>query len=55
MTGYGKLQALLDDPYIQDISVEGLGRVWIKYSLIEIFKPEQDFVLTNIYLSSMMK
>lgn len=50
--GYGKLQVLLDDPYIQDICIEGAGRIWIRHSLIELLKPEQDFTPTNIYLSS---
>lgn len=52
ITGYGKLQVLLDDPYIQDISVEGPGRVWVRHSLVEMLKPEQDFVPTNIQLGS---
>ncbi|MEM4430560.1 MAG: type II/IV secretion system ATPase subunit [Thermofilaceae archaeon] len=52
MLGYGKIQVLLDDPYIQDVSIEGPGRVWIRHSLVEMLKPEQDFVPTNIYLSS---
>ncbi|MEM4601523.1 MAG: type II/IV secretion system ATPase subunit [Desulfurococcaceae archaeon] len=52
LTGYGKLQVLLDDPYIQDISAEGPGRIWIRHSLVEALKPEQDFLPTNIYLSS---
>lgn len=52
MLGYGKIQVLLDDPYIQDISIEGAGRVWIRHSLVEMLKPEQDFAPTNIYLSS---
>jgi len=52
MLGYGKIQVLLDDPYIQDISIEGPGKVWIRHSLVEMLKPEQDFAPTNIYLSS---
>ncbi len=49
---YGKLQVLLDDPYIQDICVEGAGRVWVRHSLVEQLKPDQDFAPTNIALSS---
>lgn len=50
--GYGKLQVLLDDPYIQDICIEGTGRVWVRHSLVELLKPEQDFMPTNVSLSS---
>jgi len=50
ITGYGKLQVLLDDPYITDISVEGAGRVWVR--LVDLIRPEQDFVPTNIAFAS---
>ncbi|MEM1643664.1 MAG: type II/IV secretion system ATPase subunit [Desulfurococcaceae archaeon] len=49
---YGKLQVLLDDPYIQDVCIEGAGRIWVRHSLVELLKPEQDFAPTNIALSS---
>jgi flagellar protein FlaI len=52
ITGYGKLQVLLDDPYITDISVEGPGRVWIRHTIIDFERPEQDFVPTNIVFNS---
>ena len=52
VTGYGKLQVLLDDPYITDISVEGPGRVWVRHSIVDFERPEQDFIPTNIVFSS---
>jgi type IV secretory pathway ATPase VirB11/archaellum biosynthesis ATPase len=52
ITGYGKLQVLLDDPYITDISVEGSGRVWIRHILVDLIRPEQDFAPTNIVFAS---
>jgi flagellar protein FlaI len=52
ITGYGKLQVLLDDPYITDISVEGAGRVWVRHALVDLIRPEQDFVPTNIVFAS---
>ena len=52
ITGYGKLQVLLDDPYITDISIEGAGRVWVRHSLVDLIRPEQDFLPTNIYFAS---
>jgi len=52
ITGYGKLQVLLDDPYITDISIEGAGRVWVRHSLVDLIRPEQDFVPTNIIYTS---
>ncbi|MGC8678995.1 MAG: type II/IV secretion system ATPase subunit [Fervidicoccaceae archaeon] len=50
--GYGKLQAILDDPYILDLSVEGPGQIWVRHSLVEMLRPEQDFVPTNIIFNS---
>ena len=49
--GYGKLQVLIDDPNVIDISVEGKGNVWVRHSFIEEMRPEQDFAPTNIYIN----
>jgi len=50
--GYGKVQVLLDDPFITDISIEGAGSVWIRHSIVESNRPQQDFVRTNISFES---
>jgi Flp pilus assembly CpaF family ATPase len=52
ITGYGKLQVLPYIPYITDISVEGAGRVWVRHALVDLIRPEQDFVPTNIVFTS---
>ena len=52
ITGYGKLQVLLDDPYITEISVEEPGRVWIRHTIVDFERPEQDFIPTNIVFNS---
>ena len=52
VTGYGKLQIFLDDPYITDISIVGPGHVWVKHSWVEQKIPEVDFIRTNIVLES---
>ncbi|MEM3285128.1 MAG: type II/IV secretion system ATPase subunit [Fervidicoccaceae archaeon] len=49
---YGKIQALLGDAHIQDISIEGADRVWIRHSLIEKMDEDQDFIPTNIFFQS---
>ena len=53
LVGYRKLQVLLDDPYVEDISVSGPGYVWVKHSWVEQALPEIDFIRTNIYLGSL--
>ena len=53
LTGYGKLQLLLDDPYVTDVSVEGPGPVWVRHKLVEDLNPRLDFIRTNIYLSTL--
>ena len=53
LVGYRELQVLLDDPYVEDISVSGPGYVWVKHFWVEQSFPEVDFVRTNIYLGSL--
>lgn len=52
LTGYKKLQVLLDDPHIIDVSVEGSGFAWVRHKLVEVIAPQADFIQTNIFLSS---
>mgnify|MGYP001772579241 CR=1 FL=1 len=52
LTGYKKLQVLLDDPYVIDVSIEGPGPVWVRHKLIEEIDPRVDFIRTNIFLMS---
>lgn len=49
---YRRLQVLLEDPYITDISVAGPGSVWVKHSWVEENIPSQDFIRTNVVLNS---
>lgn len=51
--GYKKLQILLEDPYIEDISVSGVGPVWIRHSYISSLDPRVDLVKTNIRIESL--
>ena len=53
LTGYRKLQLLLDDPYVTDVSVEGPGPVWVRHKLVESLNPRLDFIQTNIRLNTL--
>ncbi|MEM0348495.1 MAG: type II/IV secretion system ATPase subunit [Zestosphaera sp.] len=53
LTGYKKLQVLLDDPHVIDVSVEGPGPVWVRHKLVETLEPQADFIQTNIFLTSL--
>jgi len=53
LVGYRKLQVLLDDPYVEDISVTGPGYVWVKHAWVEQARPDADFIRTNIALSTL--
>jgi len=48
--GYKKLQVLIDDPYVEDVSISGPGYVWIRHSYIYSMDPNIDLVKTNIYI-----
>lgn len=50
--GYKKLTVLLEDPYVEDISVSGPGYVWVRHSYINSIDPKTDLVRTNVYLGS---
>lgn len=52
LTSYKKLQVLLDDPHVIDVSVEGPGPVWVRHKLVETLDPQVDFIQTNIFLTS---
>ncbi len=47
---YRKLQVLLDDPYVEDISVVGPGPVWVRHSVVVSKDPKADFIPTNIVI-----
>ena len=53
LVGYRKLQVLLDDPYVEDVSVTGPGYVWVKHAWVEQVRPDADFIRTNIALSTL--
>ncbi|MDT7887369.1 MAG: type II/IV secretion system ATPase subunit [Desulfurococcales archaeon] len=48
---YGKIQVLLDDPYVEDISIGGPGPVWIRHKSVVEINPHIDMIRTNIVLS----
>ncbi|PUA33235.1 MAG: hypothetical protein B7O98_02025 [Zestosphaera tikiterensis] len=50
---YKKLQVLIDDPYIEDISISGPGFVWVRHSLIVKSDPDVDYIKTNIVIEDM--
>jgi len=41
--GYGKLEPLLRDPYIEDIHILGVGPVWIVHKVWEMLKTNLEF------------
>ncbi len=49
---YKKLQILLDDPYIEDISIIGPGTVWVRHSEILQRDPRADYIPTNITIKT---
>ena len=51
--GYGKIQALIEDPYVEDISISGVGHVWIRHSYVQEIDPNADLVKTNIVINSL--
>lgn len=48
---YKKFQVLIDDPYIEDITVVGPGPIWVRHSKVLRIDPEADYIPTNIVLS----
>ncbi|MCC6047293.1 MAG: Flp pilus assembly complex ATPase component TadA [Desulfurococcaceae archaeon] len=49
---YKKLQVLIDDPYVEDISINGPGTVWVRHRYVLEIDPSADYVETNIVVSS---
>jgi len=49
---YKKLQVLIDDPYVEDISINGPGTVWVRHRYVLEVDPSADYVETNIVLGS---
>ncbi|MCD6323625.1 MAG: type II/IV secretion system ATPase subunit [Desulfurococcales archaeon] len=52
---YRKLQILIDDPYVEDISSVGPGPVWVRHSLLLRRDPAADFIPTNIVFTSKLE
>jgi flagellar protein FlaI len=50
-TRYGKIQVLLDDPYVEDISISGPGSVWVRHRSVIEKSPWVDMIRTNIIMS----
>ncbi len=48
---YRKLQVLIDDPNVEDISVVGPGTVWVRHSLVLRKDPDADYIPTNISIT----
>ncbi len=49
---YKKLQVLVDDPYVEDISINGPGAVWVRHRYVLEVDPSADYIETNIALGS---
>ena len=47
---YKKLQVLIDDPYVEDISIVGTGSIWVRHSLLTSMDPTVDYIRTNIII-----
>jgi len=52
---YRKLQILIDDPYIEDISVVGTGPIWVRHSIVIKDDPLADYIPTNIIIESKLE
>ncbi len=52
---YKKLQVLIDDPYVEDISIVGPGNVWVRHSYIASRDPRADYIMTNIVMKDMFE
>ncbi|MEM0196144.1 MAG: ATPase, T2SS/T4P/T4SS family [Sulfolobales archaeon] len=49
---YKKLQVLLDDPYVEDISIVGIGPVWVRHKYVLEKDPSADYIETNIVIAT---
>ncbi|MEM4774898.1 MAG: ATPase, T2SS/T4P/T4SS family [Sulfolobales archaeon] len=49
---YKKLQVLLDDPYVEDISIVGVGPVWVRHKYVLEKDPSADYIETNIVITT---
>lgn len=49
---YKKLQILLDDPYIEDISIVGPGTIWVRHSEVLRRDAGADYIPTNIVIKT---
>lgn len=49
---YKKLQVLLDDPYIEDISIVGPGPAWVRHKLVLEKDPLADYIETNVIIGT---
>ncbi|MCY0867799.1 MAG: type II/IV secretion system ATPase subunit [Desulfurococcus sp.] len=52
LLGFKELQVLLEDPLIEDVSISGVGPVWVRHKLV-CSDPRVDFIKTNIVVDSM--
>jgi len=48
---YKKLQVLIEDPYVEDISIVGPGTVWVRHKLVLAADPNADYIASNITLN----
>ncbi|MEM2207514.1 MAG: ATPase, T2SS/T4P/T4SS family [Sulfolobales archaeon] len=49
---YKKLQVLLDDPYVEDVSIVGTGPVWVRHKYVLEKDPSADYIETNIVVAT---
>lgn len=49
---YKKLQVLLDDPYVEDVSIVGTGPVWVRHKYVLEKDPSADYIETNIVITT---
>ena len=49
---YKKLQVLMDDPYVEDISIVGPGPVWVRHRYVLEVDPSADYIETNIVIGT---
>ena len=50
---YKKLQPVIDDPFVEDISIVGPGTVWVRHSYVMARDPRADYMQSNIVIESM--
>lgn len=47
---YKKLQVLIEDPFVEDITIVGPGPVWVRHRVVSSMDPNADYIKSNIVI-----